>query len=156
MKKLILPLALLASIATLTSCTQKAETPTEVTPVPTVVETPSEVVPTATGTMEVSTGETNQIDTTVAPVSRNETVTYATPAGNDAVEFSVTITDGVITQASATPKANNDISKKMQTGFSADVSSKVVGKKVSDLDTMSAIGGASLTTGAFKRFVQAM
>ncbi len=159
MKKIILPLALLASIATLTSCSQKTDTPDAVVPVSTSVETPvsPDVMPVSTGTTDMAPAEpTTMIDTTVAPISRNETVTYATPAGNDSVEFSITITDGVITQAEATPKSNHDISKKMQTWFAAAVSTSVVGKKISDLDTMSAIGGASLTTGAFKTFVQAM
>lgn len=153
MKKIVLPLALLASITTLTSCTQKTETPTPIEPVPTTVETP--VVPTVT-TETTSSEIAPEVTPATPPVSRTETVTYATPAGNDPVEFSVTLTDGVITKASATPKSTHEVSKKLQTAFSAELESKVVGKKVSDLDTISAIGGASLATGAFKRFVQAM
>lgn len=82
-------------------------------------------------------------------------MTYATPAGNDPVEFSVTLTDDVITKASITPKAINDASKTRQEAFKAELQT-IVGKKVSDLDGITAIGGSSLTTGAFKRFVQAM
>jgi hypothetical protein len=93
----------------------------------------------------------------VSPVStartRTETVSYRTPAGSDLVEFSVTVEAGVITAARAAVKAENDKSQRYQTGFAADVSSKVVGKKIADLD-LSAIGWASLTTGAFDQFVR--
>ena len=68
------------------------------------------------------------------------------------IEFDVTVTDGVITAAAATPKAEHEISMKLQTGFSAELSGKVVGKKAKDLQ-IDAIGGASLTTKAFEQFV---
>jgi hypothetical protein len=80
-------------------------------------------------------------------------VTYASPAGpQDPVEFSVTVTDGIVTAASATAKSDNDISKKLQTAFAGEVGMKVIGKKAKDLD-VDAIGGASLTTAAFETFV---
>jgi uncharacterized protein with FMN-binding domain len=80
-------------------------------------------------------------------------VTYASPADpQDPVEFSVTVTDGVITAASATAKSTNDISKQLQTAFAGEVGAKVIGKKAKDLD-VDAIGGASLTTAAFETFV---
>jgi uncharacterized protein with FMN-binding domain len=112
-----------------------------------IVVTP--VVPTTqTGTPVVAM-------TPVAPVvlTRTETVTYASPASpQDPVDFSVTVTDGVITAASAVSKSDNDISKQLQTAFAGEVSSKVVGKKAKDLH-VDAIGGASLTTAAFETFV---
>ncbi len=87
-------------------------------------------------------------------LTRTETVTYASPIDpKDPVEFSVTITDGVITSASATPKSTHDISQKLQTSFASEVSAKVVGKKAADFD-VDTIGGASLTTGAFELFVR--
>jgi hypothetical protein len=85
--------------------------------------------------------------------TRTETVTYTTPASSqDPVEFSVTVTDGVITAASANAKSDNDISKQFQTAFASDVSVKVIGKKAKDLK-LDAVGGASLTTTAFEQFV---
>ena len=107
--------------------------------------------------VEVNTGNVDpaQSGATVAPqtFTRTETVSYTTPAeAKDVVEFSVTVTDGVITAASATPKSKNEISQKMQTGFAGAVS-KVVGMKAKDLD-VDAIGGASLTTAAFEQFVR--
>ena len=65
----------------------------------------------------------------------------------------MTVTDGVITAVSATPKAIHDISMKRQTAFAGEISSKIVGMKKSDLN-LSAIGGSSLTTAAFNQFLQ--
>jgi hypothetical protein len=117
---------------------------TEITPIEKLPATPvtPAPVPVAPVVSPVSTART-----------RTETVSYRTPAGSDLVEFSVTVEAGVITAARATVKAENDKSQRYQTGFAADVSSKVVGKKIADLD-LSAIGWASLTTGAFDQFVR--
>ena len=171
MKKIILPLALLASIATLTSCTEKNPTPVEtnVVPLPTFVKTTPAtpappVVPTEPATPTpadsgavISTGSF-QIGATpppqsMAPITKTETVTYTTPAGVDPVEFSVTTTDGVINAVVVTPKSTHEISKKLQTAFAGEIGAKVVGKKISEL-SLSAVGGASLTTAAFNKFVQ--
>ena len=108
--------------------------------------------------VEVNTGNIDpvQTGTTVAPqaFTRTEVVSYKSPADEkDLVEFSVTVTDGVITAASATPKSEHEISQKMQTGFAGEVSKKVVGMKAKNLD-VDAIGGASLTTAAFEQFVR--
>lgn len=165
MRKIVAPLALLASISLLTSCTKAPETPIVVPP---VVETPAPVlndaVPPAppeppmppapvSPDVPVTPADPAPTSSTVAPVSRTETVSYKNPSGNDEVEFSVTVTDGVITAASATPKAVNEISKKRQEAFALEVGSKVVGMKAKDLD-VDAIGGSSLTTGAFEMFVR--
>ncbi len=78
-----------------------------------------------------------------------------TPAGSDSVEFSITVADGVVTAINATPKATNEISKSKQTAFAGEIASKVVGKKISELN-LSAVGGASLTTTAFNSFIKAL
>jgi hypothetical protein len=64
----------------------------------------------------------------------------------------VTVTDGMITAASATAKSDNDISKQLQTAFAGEISAKAIGKKAKDLK-LDAVGGASLTTAAFEQFV---
>jgi hypothetical protein len=159
MQKITLPLVMIASLATLVSCGQttvNTTPPRPVAPVVTgVVVTPTTpVVPAA----PVGTGITPAPITTVNPVrpevfTRSETVSYTTPAGTDLVGFSVTVTDGIVTAASATPKAENEISLKRQTAFAAEVSKQVVGKKAKDLN-IDAIGGSSLTSGAFETFVR--
>jgi hypothetical protein len=74
------------------------------------------------------------------------------PGGQDLVEFSVTVDGGVIQAVSMIPKGSNDVSKQYQAGFARELSGKVMGKKIADLG-MDAIGGASLTTAAFRQFV---
>jgi uncharacterized protein with FMN-binding domain len=139
MKKIILPLVMLASIVTLASCGEKVTTP--------VVETTKEN-PAVTGV----------VVTPQAPVvlTRKEILSYAVPAPGtaDKIEFDVTVTDGVITRAAAVSMADHEYSKNWQSKFVAELSSKVVGKKAKDLK-VDAIGGASLATAAFETFVRA-
>jgi uncharacterized protein with FMN-binding domain len=153
-KTLIVPVLLLATTPFVVSCTQKT---TDLPPPPPVTGTtetvPPVVNPVQTGvvTPPVQTG-------TVAPVtvSRTEVLSYdsRSPEGMVPVEFSVTVTDGVITAASATAKTEKDASLYNQTSFVNALSGAVVGKKAKDLK-VDAIGGASLTTAAFETFVRA-
>lgn len=156
-KNIVAPIALLASISLLTSCAEKTpvvpltpptETTTPVdTPTPTTPETPVPTTPEVTPTTQTETPVESKT------LSRTETVAYTNPSGRDQVEFSVTITDGVITAASAVPKAENDISLKRQEAFAAELSTKVVGMKSAEFD-VDAVGGSSLTTAAFETFVR--
>lgn len=115
-----------------------------------IEETPVIPMNTASG-METSSTET------VAPVilSRTEVVSYNSPSpdGMVEVEFSVTVSDGVITAAAAVPKAGKQASDYNQANFAKELSASVVGKKAADLD-VDAIGGASLTTAAFEIFAR--
>lgn len=127
----------MASIVTLTSCGEKT------TSVPNEGTKDAPVV-------------TGVVVTPAAPVTltRKETLTYSVPAPGtaDAIEFDVTVTDGIITLAVAVGKADHEFSKNWQGKFVAELSGKVVGKKAKDLKVY-AIGGASLTTAAFETFV---
>ncbi len=96
-----------------------------------------------------------QTATSPVVLTHKGTVAYNNPSGSDSVEFNVTVTDGIITAASAVPKAQNQISLKRQTEFAANVSAKVVGKKAKDIE-VDAIGGSSLTTAAFETFVHSI
>ncbi|MFZ2255365.1 MAG: hypothetical protein WAW59_04875 [Patescibacteria group bacterium] len=152
-KNLIVPVLLLATSPFVVSCTKS---PTDMPPPPPVTGATETVTPeTPVVPVETVTQSGTTATETVTPMAltRTETVTYASPASpQDPVEFSVTVTDGVITAASATPKSDNDISKMRQAAFAAEVSTKVVGKKAADLD-VDVIGGSSLTTAAFETFV---
>jgi hypothetical protein len=141
MKKIALPLVMIASLATLVSCGQTGvTTPVVTTPTPTNVITGVVITPT----------------TSVAPtaLTRKETLSYDVPAPElkAPVEFDVTVTDGIITAATARTLATTPASKYNQDNFVKNVSAKVVGKKAKDLK-VDAIGGASLTTLAFETFV---
>ncbi len=149
-QQLFLATIVLISLTALTSCTQPKSddviVPIKTPDVKVEVVTPPVTVDTNTGTPAPVATTTPQV------LTRKETVSYKDPAGDDMIEFDVTVTDGVITAAAATPKAEHEISMKLQTGFSAELSGKVVGKKAKDLQ-IDAIGGASLTTKAFEQFV---
>ncbi len=148
----VVPLVLLATLSTLASCTKPVSetvvTPVTTPPVKVEVVTPAPVTPAPT---ETATGT----PVTAAPqvLTRKETVGYKSPGGDDTIEFDVTVTDGVITSASATALALSDGSKYNQGNFVKALSAAVVGKKAKDLD-VDAIGGASLTTAAFETFVR--
>jgi hypothetical protein len=181
MKKIIVaPLALLASISLLTSCAKTdVTTPTVTTPTTTEQEGVTPVVTEVnlgTGETEASgasvimtvtpaplPGDAATGSTTPAPessvtpavaaaVTKTETLAYTTPAGSDSIEFSMTVEGGVIKSVTASPKAENDISKKRQASFAAAVQGEVVGKNIKDLD-LDAVGGSSLTTAAFEKFI---
>lgn len=104
-------------------------------------------------------GTTDSTPSAPAPMSsavvHTKTVTYTTPAGKDDVEFSVTTADGKITAVSVTPKASNDVSKMLQGKFKDAVVSEVIGKEISKLN-LKAVGGASLTTGAFTQYINSL
>lgn len=122
------------------STTQTGSTKLPVTPVKPPV-TPAPTTPT----------------TPAAPVAvtRSATVTYRTPAtSSDPVGFSVTVKNGVITAASATVKSQDKTSIGYQKSFANSISAQAVGKKAAGLN-LSAVGGASLTTTAFEKFVAA-
>lgn len=136
------PLALLATSVFLASCSSgmvQPETP--------ILPNPSIQLDSGT-TSSVSTGNTAAPQT----ITRDETLSYRSPDGIVPVEFAVTVTDGIITTATATPKAEQATSKEKQTAFANALSQAVVGKKAKDL-SVDAIGGASLTTAAFETFV---
>lgn len=81
---------------------------------------------------------------------RRVETTYKTPAGEDAVAFQLLVDgSGTIARADTEVKAQNDISKKFQEAFSKDISSVLVGKRLSELSAIDTVGGASLTTKAF-------
>lgn len=169
MQKKILPMALLSSLTLLSACTgERATTSTNTAPlVNTVKKTPniSGSVITVGGTGAVATGVVTPATTTgaldaPAPTSRSpktttRTVSYATPEDDASVTFTVSVKDGVITSVSSTANDPERESREWQGKFARNVS-KVVGKKISEIDSLDAIGGASLTTEAFKKFVKSL
>lgn len=84
-------------------------------------------------------------------ITKTGVETYTSPAGKDSISFSVTVRDGIITAASA-KGGSKGISGQFQSGFAKSLLKAVVGKKVAGL-SLDAVGGASLTTAAFEKFV---
>ncbi len=157
---IVAPLILVATLSTLSSCAPSPSAPVSIpvsdssqTPVivkdmgvtPTGSETPMPSTPATSP--EVGTGSPSS-----TPITKTETMTYNNPAGTDQIEFSLTTDNGVITAVTMSPKAENGISKTYQASFAKAITSEVIGKKIVDLH-LSAVGGSSLTTGAFNQFI---
>ena len=177
--RVIAPLVMLATISTLTACSVTSKTTPSVTltgstgsiqidtsgstviiiPTPEttgIVITPTGM-PESTGSMHTGmyTPVTASGNMHGAPMTKTEIISYRSPAGEDKVEITVTVNDGIITAVSSKTLGTNDASKYNQNNFAKNVSVKVVGmaKKNFKIDT---IGGASLTTGAFNQFIQSL
>ena len=88
---------------------------------------------------------------TTLAITKTTNTSYTVPGGSAAVGFSVTARDGIIVSASSTTQAGGT-SRSYQEVFASGLTQAVVGKKTAGL-SLSAIGGASLTTSAFTRFV---
>lgn len=107
-----------------------------------------------TETSAATTTTTTQATTAAAGVTYSDDVDYTSPGGEDTVRFTMTTdAEGVVTSLKATLEVGNDISKQLTAAFEEDAATKIVGKKLADLGDISAVGGASLTTNAFKQFV---
>lgn len=159
-KNFVIPVVLLATTPFVVACTKS---PTDMPPPPPVTGNTETIAPEVAPIVEETpievvnpveeTPTTSQIDTQSTLVTRTETVYYETPAGSHPVEFSVTTDDGVITAVNVAPKADHEISQKLQSAFALGIADVAVGKKASDLN-LDIVAGASLTTGAFNMYVR--
>lgn len=137
---------LLVTASSLTSCT-RSQDPLIVPETNTgTVEAPITVAPTTTSSEVTPVGS-----------SRTSTgiMTYTNPAGQDKVSFTLTQNAGVIESLVVTSLAENEFSKNWQAKFIEAASSEIVGKNLKDLK-LNAVGGASLTTGAFNQFIASL
>jgi uncharacterized protein with FMN-binding domain len=149
----LVAVALLASVA-LAACSPQKEAMTPSASPATVV--------TATGSPKAATDSAAAAaDTQPAVWAKkgdvyNTTTSYMTPGGAQKVEFSVRVKDGVLTSVEVTPLAEDKspISVKLQGQFKAAAQAALVGKKVADLTNVDRVGGASLTTDAFRKAIQ--
>lgn len=73
---------------------------------------------------------------------------YFVPHGNENIQVSLTLSGGVVTNASIQNSESNDVSASFQQDFAATYKSFVVGKKISGLK-LNIISGASDTTQGF-------
>ena len=95
------------------------------------------------------------------PTSQVKQVTantsYGSPAGPEEVGFTLGLdANEVIVSADTTVKAADQASTSFQESFKANLSSVVVGKKLSDLSSIDKVGKASLTTNAFNQALAQM
>jgi uncharacterized protein with FMN-binding domain len=83
----------------------------------------------------------------------NVSVTYRVPEGNtEKISTVVTLEGDKITSIKNTNEANNRTSREYQADFESRIQSASVGKKIDSL-SLDAVGGASLTTGAFVKAI---
>lgn len=122
-----------------------------VTPTPTVKssdadtqsQTPATAAPVASADPQPVASESTAKDYSV-------TIDYEVPKGDaNSLSVSMTIKDGIITNLNTESKYQDHESISYINDFAGSIKSKVVGKKLSDIN-LSRVGGASLTTGAFQ------
>ena len=78
---------------------------------------------------------------------------YFSPEGQESVDVSLTLKDGVIANATFTGNATNRRSMMMQDQFAAGFREQVVGKSIDEL-SLSVVNGSSLTPQGFMDAVQ--
>jgi len=81
------------------------------------------------------------------------TGTYSSPGGQESIELTVTIKDGVITDTSLVANADSGDAKNYQTKFTSAYKGLIVGKDVEEV-SLSRVAGSSLTSNGFNRALQ--
>ena len=73
---------------------------------------------------------------------------YRSPGGNEEIDVTITIADGVVTESSVTPLAASRESMEYQDDFVSGYKSQVVGKSIADIQ-LGKVSGSSLTSRGF-------
>lgn len=73
---------------------------------------------------------------------------YVTPGGEREIDVQLTLSDGVITDITVTPKAEDATSKRFQGEFEANYKTMVVGKNIDEI-ALTKVSGSSLTPKGF-------
>jgi len=82
----------------------------------------------------------------------NTTANYTSPGGKDSIGVSLTLLNGIITDATVTNIGSNPESKSFQNRFILGFKKKIIGKNIETL-SVGVISGSSLTSGAFETAV---
>lgn len=139
-KSIISPVLVLCALTFLASCTAiKSQTTTHVD---------SPVV----STTLANSPSTTSLSTSVISSTKSKNITYVTPEWSATAAFSLSVEDGTITAVSASIVSWDRESRQYITRFASGISRAVVGKKVAEV-SLDTLGGASLTTEAFTRFL---
>jgi len=86
---------------------------------------------------------------TYADGTYNATGSYIAPSGRESIKLSVTIKDGVITGTSVENQATDSEARQYQQMFSNNYKELIVGKKVTEVKSLSRVAGSSLTSNGF-------
>ncbi len=85
-----------------------------------------------------------------------KTMTYPYHSGNTTVDFRLTVQGDIITSASAEGVNAGNISTMIIGKFNGALPELVVGKKINELNIPKNVAGSSLTTAAFKQYVEGL
>lgn len=77
------------------------------------------------------------------------TGTYLSPGGRESIQLTVTIKDGVIASTAIKNNATDLEAKEHQELFSGHYKELIVGKKISEVESLSRVAGSSLTSNGF-------
>ena len=91
---------------------------------------------------------TSESSSTYKDGTYSATGNYTSPGGSQAIEVSVTISNGAVTATSATEKASDHESQEFQEDFISSYKSLVVGKSLDSI-SLSRVSGSSLTSQGF-------
>jgi uncharacterized protein with FMN-binding domain len=112
-------------------------------------------VPVTEETSGATTSTNTATTTTAAPMisaykdgTYSATGSYISPGGPDNVTVSVTLANGIITDATVTSGAHDPTSSHYQGIFIANYKPLVIGKNIDDV-VLSKVSGSSLTSGGF-------
>ena len=89
----------------------------------------------------------------VADGTYQNNVSYASPGGLDTVGITLSVKGDVVTTVSLAPVETDPFSKGIIDSMAAALPGLVVGKKITELNLPHNIAGSSLTTAAFKQYV---
>lgn len=78
---------------------------------------------------------------------------YTSPGGPEEIDVTITLTDGVISDATVVSKATRDMSKKIQADFIANYKPLVIGRKIDDV-MLTKVSGSSLTPKGFNEALE--
>jgi uncharacterized protein with FMN-binding domain len=78
---------------------------------------------------------------------------YQSPNGPETVVVSLSVVDGVVTQATVTPQATNSTSTRYQGQFAGGIAEEVVGVPLAELD-VTRVAGSSLTGRGFNEALE--
>ena len=113
------------------------------------------IQPTNSGSTTEST--TSMSTDTTTSDDETHSIKYEAPSGPVFMDVSAKVEAGVVKSASVKAGENTDqMSAGFIENFSKEISTKVIGQKISDLQNVDAIGGASLTTKAFVNYVSTL
>lgn len=105
----------------------------------------------ANPTLMVSPGD--EAVTTYKNGTYNTEGNYVSPGGPESIDVTVTLTDGIITDANVVSNAQRPMSKKMQEQFISGYKAQVIGKNIDEIE-LTKVSGSSLTPKGFNEALE--